>query len=188
LNNGGSVTGTSSSDTGSLPLLVMGEITGAHGLEGNIKVRSFAQAPDLFAPGSRVFVSSETRADAQPFVIDHCVPYKKGLLMRLAGIKDRNMADALIGKQILVPRSRLPEPDENAWYWEDLYGLTVTDEVSGDLGTIDTIFSTGAHDILVVKTKGRELLIPMHRQFVMSVDIENARVVTRLPEGYDTGL
>ena len=188
MNNGGSVTGTSSSDTGSLPLLVMGEITGAHGLEGNIKVRSFAQAPDLFAPGSRVFVSSGTRVDAQPFVIDHCVPYKKGLLMRLAGIKDRNMADALIGKQILVPRSRLPEPDENAWYWEDLYGLTVTDEVSGDLGTIDTIFSTGAHDILVVKTKGRELLIPMHRQFVMSVDIENAVVVTRLPEGYDTGL
>ncbi|MCF8076569.1 MAG: ribosome maturation factor RimM [Desulfotignum sp.] len=188
MNNGGSVTGTSSSDTGSLPLLVMGEITGAHGLEGNIKVRSFAQAPDLFAPGSRVFVSSGTRADAQPFVIDQCVPYKKGLLMRLAGIKDRNMADALIEKQILVPRSRLPEPEENAWYWEDLYGLTVTDEVSGDLGTIDTIFSTGAHDILVVKTKGRELLIPMHRQFVMSVDIENARVVTRLPEGYDAGL
>jgi 16S rRNA processing protein RimM len=40
----------------------------------------------------------------------------------------------------------------------------------------------------VVKNKDRELLIPMHRQFVMSVDIENARVVTRLPEGYDTGL
>jgi 16S rRNA processing protein RimM len=167
----------------------MGQITGAHGLEGNIKVRSFAQAPNLFAPGSRVFVSSGVKgAEAQAFMVDQCVPYKKGLLMRLSGIKDRNMADALMGKQILVPRNRLPEPEENAWYWEDLYGLTVTDEISGELGTIDTIFSTGAHDILVVKNKGAELLIPMHRQFVTSVDIENARVVTRLPEGYDTGL
>jgi 16S rRNA processing protein RimM len=185
LNNGGSVTGTFSSETGSLPLLVMGEITGAHGLEGNIKVRSFAQAQDLFAPGSRVLVSSGNQSDVQPFVVKSCAPYKKGLLMRLAGIKDRDMADALIGKQILVPRNRLPEPEENAWYWEDLYGLNVIDEVSGDLGIIDTIFSTGAHDILVVKNKGTELLIPMHRRFVMSVDIENARVITRLPEGYE---
>ena len=105
--------------------------------------------------------------------------------MRLSGIDDRDMADALIGKQILVRRSRLPEPEENAWYWEDLYGLTVIDQVSGDLGTIDTIISTGAHDVLVVKNKGKELLIPMHRQFVMSVDIENSVVVTRLPEGYE---
>lgn len=163
----------------------MGQITGAHGLEGNIKVRSFAQSQDLFAPESQVFVSSGTPSDAQPFVVKSCAPYKKGLLMRLSGINDRDMADALIGKQILIPRNRLPEPEENAWYWEDLYGLPVTDQVSGDLGIIDTIFSTGAHDILVVKNKGKELLIPMHRQFVMSVDIENAVVVTRLPEGYE---
>ncbi len=174
------------SETGSPPLLVMGEITGAHGLEGNLKVRSFAREPDIFGPGSRVFVASGAQTpDAQPYVVDHCVSYKKGLLMRLSGITDRNMADALIGKQLLVPRSRLPEPEENAWYWEDLYGLTVTDQVLGDLGVIETIFTTGAHDILVVKKKGAELLIPMHRQFVMSVDIENAVVITRLPEGYE---
>ncbi len=61
----------------------------------------------------------------------------------------------------------------------------MTDQVLGDLGVIDSIFSTGAHDILVVKDQAKERLIPMHRQFVLSVDMENAVVVTRLPEGYE---
>jgi 16S rRNA processing protein RimM len=176
---------TPSSETGAGTLLVMGTITGVHGLDGNLKVRSFAQDSALFAPGTRVYIPARTREDARPFDIERCVPHRKGLLMRLAGVDDRDTAETLIGKKIMVHRSRLPEPEDNAWYWQDLYGLTVTDEQLGDLGTIDTIFSTGAHDILVVKEQTKERLIPMHRQFVLSVDLEQGMVVTRLPEGYE---
>ena len=176
---------TLSSENGADTLLVMGTITGVHGLDGNVKVRSFAQSPDLFAPGSRVFIPGRTRGEARPFDIERCVPHRKGLLMHLAGINDRDTAETMIGKEILVHRSCLPEPDDNAWYWQDLYGLTVTDERLGDIGIIDTIFSTGAHDILVVKDQTKERLIPMHREFVLSVDLENAVVITRLPEGYE---
>jgi len=174
-----------SPETGADLLLVMGQITGVHGLDGNVKVRSFAQNSDLFAPGTRVYIPARTREDARPFDIQRCVPNRKGLLMHLSGVDDRDAAEALIGKEILMHRSRLPEPEDNAWYWQDLYGLTVTDEQLGDLGIIDTIFSTGAHDILVVKNREKERLIPMHRRFVLSVDLENAVVVTRLPEGYE---
>lgn len=176
---------TPSSETGADTLLVMGFITGVHGLDGNVKVRSFAQSYDLFAPGTRVFIPGQSREDARPFDIVRCVPHKKGLLIHLSGVDERDTAESLVGKEILVYRSTLPEPEDNAWYWQDLYGLTVTDERLGPLGIIDTIFSTGAHDILVVKDQAKERLIPMHRQFVLSVDLENAVVVTRLPEGYE---
>jgi len=172
-------------ENGTDTLLVMGQITGVHGLDGNVKVRSFAQSLDLFAPGSRVFLHIETCENARPFDIQRCVPHKKGLLMHLAGVDDRDTAEALIGKELLVHRSHLPDPEDNAWYWQDLYGLTVTDQSLGDLGIIDTVFSTGAHDILVVKDQETERLIPMHRQFVLSVDLDKAVVITRLPEGYE---
>lgn len=172
-------------ENGADTLLVIGQINGAHGLDGNVKVRSFAQSLDLFAPGSRVFIHIETCEDARPFDIQRCVPHKKGLLMHLAGVNDRDAAEALIGKELLVHRSRLPEPEDNAWYWQDLYGLTVTDQALGNLGIIDTVFSTGAHDILVVKDQETERLIPMHRQFVLTVDLDKAVVITRLPEGYE---
>jgi len=185
LNNREPVVDTPLSKTGTDTLMVMGQITGVHGLDGNVKVRSFAQSPDFFAPGTRVFIPVKTREHARPFDIQRCVPHKKGLLMHLAGVDDRDAAEALIGKPLLVHRSRLPEPEDNAWYWQDLYGLTVTDQTLGDLGIIDTIFSTGAHDILVVKDRETERLIPMHRHFVLSVDLDKAVVITRLPEGYE---
>ncbi len=163
----------------------MGEIVGVHGLEGNVKVRSFVESLDLFAPGSQVLIPEQSREKTRPFVIKRCVAFKKGLLMRLSGIDNREAAQQLIGKQILVHRRRLPEPEDNTWYWQDLYGMTVKDEILGDIGIVDTLFSTGAHDILVVKDRNKEWLIPMHRQFVLSVDIENAMVTTRLPEGYE---
>jgi 16S rRNA processing protein RimM len=172
-------------ETGTDPLLVMGVITGVHGLEGNVKVRSFAQSEDLFAPGTQVFIPAKTGEEVRPFVIERCVPFKKGLLIRLSDMEDRDKAEALKGREILMHRSRLPELENNAWYWQDLYGLTVTDQALGSIGVIDSIFSTGAHDILVVKDQAKERLIPMHRQFVLSVDLENAVVVTRLPEGYE---
>lgn len=185
MNNKEPVVDTPLSETGADTLLVMGQITGVHGLDGNVKVRSFAQSPDLFAPGSRVFISVKTREHARPFDIQRCVSHQKGLLIRLSGVNDRDTAKALIGKEILMHRSRLSEPEDNVWYWQDLYGLTVTDQILGDLGIIDTIFSTGAHDILVVKDRETERLIPMHRQFVLSVDLEKAVVITRLPEGFE---
>ena len=185
MNSGGAVAETPSSEDGGDTLLVMGEITGVHGLEGNIKVRSFAQSPDLFAPKSQVFIQEITGSDARPFVIERSVPHKKGLLMRLSGVDTRETAQLLVGKKILVHRSRLPDPEDNAWYWEDLYGLAVRDEILGDLGVVETIFATGAHDILVVKDRDREWLIPMHRQFVTDVDLDRALVITRLPEGYE---
>lgn len=185
MNSGGTVSDTLSSEDGGDALLVMGEITGVHGLEGNIKVRSFAQSPDLFVPESQVFIPEQTGSDARAYLIERSVPHKKGLLMRLSGVDTRETAQLLVGKKILVHRSRLPAPEDNAWYWQDLYGLAVMDEILGDLGVVDTIFSTGAHDILVVKARNREWLIPMHRQFVTAVDLEKALVVTRLPEGYE---
>lgn len=172
-------------NTGKDRLLIMGRITGTHGLEGSIKVWSFAESTDTLAPGNQVFVGDDAADDRQSHVIEACVAYKKGLLMRLSGIDSREQADGLIGRQILVHRSRLPEPEDETWYWQDLYGLTVMDQEFGELGTIDTLFATGAHDILVVKDKAREILIPMHRQFVTGVDLEKAMVFTRLPEGYE---
>jgi 16S rRNA processing protein RimM len=173
------------SETTDADLMVMGKITGAHGLEGNIRVRSFAESDDMFAPGCRLFIKTENTNDARPYVIEKCARQKKGLLIRLSGVNNRDQADELMGKEILVLRSGLPEPEDNAWYWQDLYGLTVTDASLGEIGTIETIFSTGAHDILVVKDNTRETLIPMHRQFVTGVDLENAVVYTRLPKGYE---
>jgi 16S rRNA processing protein RimM len=81
----------------------MGRITGVHGLDGNVKVRSFADRLIFTLRGARLFIRTENSGDARPLVIEK-VSYrtKRGCLMQLSGVNNRDLADALIGKEILV--------------------------------------------------------------------------------------
>ena len=163
----------------------MAKITGAHGLDGKIKIRSFAESQEIYAPRNRVFVRTQNKNDTRPYVIEKCIDRKKDVLMRLSGVDTRESAEDLVGKEILLDRQHLPDPEEDVWYWQDLFGLKVVDKNRGDLGIIEHIIPTGAHDVLVVKNRGKEVLVPMHRRFVTSVDLENKTVTTSLPREFE---
>lgn len=169
-------------------LFTIGKITGVHGLNGNLKVWSFAESIDTFSTGRIVLLQIED-GHTKEYSIQKAQPHKKGILLLLEGIADRNAAENVVGYDILIHRDQLPEPEDDSWYWQDLIGLKVTDEVQGDLGHVADIFPTGANDVLVVtdddneKTK-REILIPMHENFVLDVDLDNGIMIVTLPEDY----
>lgn len=164
--------------------LTIGKVTGVHGLAGNLKIWSFAESPETFAPGRTLRLVTEGETTGETVTIDKARPQKKGLLLTLKEITTREAAEAQVGKELLVHREDLPEPEEDAWYWQDLYGLKVVDSQAGEIGVVDHIFPTGADDILVVKDNGREVLVPMNPHFVESVDLDNRRITTCLPEGF----
>ncbi|MCD4676899.1 MAG: ribosome maturation factor RimM [Desulfobacula sp.] len=161
----------------------IGKVTGVHGLNGNLKVWSFAQSIDTFCPGRSVLLKTGEQ-DGRLYSILKASPHKKGILLFLEGVDNRNLAEDLVGKEILIDRDQLPEPVEDTWYWQDLLGLDVFDHQKGFIGQISDIFPTGANDVLVVTDNDKETLVPMHKNFVESVDIEKKTVKTTLPEDY----
>lgn len=162
----------------------IGKVAGVHGLNGNLKVWSFADSVHTFCPGRSVLLKTEGKEQGQQFVILSALPHKKGIILSLKGIDTRELAQDLVGKEILISRDQLPEPEENVWYWQDLLGLDVLDHRKGFIGRITQIFPTGANDVLVVTNKDQETLIPMHKLFVESIDIEKKTMLTTLPEDY----
>lgn len=99
------------------------------------------------------------------------------VVAKLREVDDRNEARALIGAEITVERDDLPpcEPDE--YYWADLEGLGVRSVSGDDLGHVDYLFSTGAHDILVV-AGDRQRLIPFVMQNVIhEIDMQRGLIV-----------
>lgn len=164
--------------------LIVGKITGVHGLAGNLKVWSHAQSEHTFASGRKVRLVNEGETGGQTHVIDRASARKKGILLTLKAVTTREAAEALVGKEILMNREDLPELEEDTWYWQDLIGLAVEDAVLGKIGVIDHLFPTGADDILVIKDKNKEVLIPMNHHFVAKVDLEAGKVSTTLPEGF----
>ena len=161
----------------------IGKVTGVHGLNGNLRVWSFAESLETFCPGRSVLLKSEGKEGRQ-YTILKASAHKKGILLSLEGIDNRSLAEDLVGEKIFIARDQLPEPEEDTWYWQDLLGLKVFDHQKGLIGKVTDIFPTGAHDILVVTDNEKETLVPMHKHFIGPIDVEAGTLKTTLPEDY----
>ena len=74
----------------------IGKVTGVHGLGGNLKVWSFAESVDTFSPGRRVLLKSG-KEKGRYFTILKASVHKKGLLLVLEGVDNRDLAEDLVG-------------------------------------------------------------------------------------------
>ncbi len=160
------------------PRVCLGVITGAHGVRGLVKVKSFAEVPEdvaAYGPltdedGARVFTLSVTGRS------------KDALLARVEGVADRDQAQALRGMRLYVARDALPAlGEEETYYHADLLGLAAEDPEGRQLGRVAAVHNFGAGDILELDGEGRRL-VPFTREAVPEVDLEGGRLVVELPE------
>lgn len=160
-------------------MVLVGAITAAHGIRGEVKLRSFTADPAAIAAYSPL----ETAA-GRKIEIARVRPQKDGFIAILKGVTDRNAAEALRGTELFVPRERLPEPEDDEVYVHDLIGLTVHLADGSLLGEIVDVADYGAGDLIDVKVEGRKdtVLIPFAPQYVL--ETRDDRVIVDLPEGY----
>jgi|SRR5690554_932631 16S rRNA processing protein RimM len=150
-------------------MIIMGRIVAPYGVYGWVKIQPHTEVPDGLLDYGDWWLGRD--GQWQQYELEAGKMHGAVLLAKLKGISDRDMAFALKGKQISVPRSHLPAPEEDEYYWTDLIGLQVINLQNVELGKIDNIFETGANDVLVVKGE-RERLIPFVGQVVLDVNLE----------------
>lgn len=160
-------------------LVLVGVIVAAHGIRGEVKLRSFTANPEAIAG----YAPLETAAGAKIEIL-RMRPQKDGFIASLKGISNRTMAETLKGQELFVPRGSLPEPAAGEVYIHDLTGKQVRLADGSLLGEIVGIANYGAGDLIDVKVEGRAatVLIPFAAQFVLSADAQG--VVVDLPQGY----
>jgi len=100
----------------------------------------------------------------------------KGVVALLEGFDDRDKAAQLVGAEIAIPRDQLPVATPGEYYWTDLEGVGVVTLEGVDLGRVESLFSTGANDVMVVKGE-RERLLPFIASTVIEVDLVQ-RIIT----------
>jgi 16S rRNA processing protein RimM len=159
----------------------LGQIGAAHGVRGEVRLRSFTSDPAAIAD----YGPLETE-DGRVFEIETLRPAKDHFVVRLSGIRDRDAASALANTKLYVPRERLPEtaePDE--FYHADLVGLAVIDRAGTKLGTVVAIHNFGAGDLIEVRadTGGNTELVPFDATHVPAVDIAAGKIVVDPPQG-----
>lgn len=163
-------------------ILQVGKIVGVHGIKGELKVHSSVESVDLLQPGNEVLLQG-TGGDCQAFTVRRIRPYKNILRLAIDGIDDRNAAEEMVGADLFVPRSALPETDSDTWYWCDLIGLEVYKTDDDYVGRLTSIIETGSNDVFVINDGEAETLVPALASVVIDIDLEAGRMRVELPEG-----
>ncbi|CAN5205045.1 ribosome maturation factor RimM [soil metagenome] len=166
--------------------LVVGRIAKAHGVTGEVVVDVRTDDPDgRFVRGKTLRGRLSRDGGERSFVIESVREHGGRLLVRLAGVGDRDAADALRGTPFLVASAALPpitEPDE--FYDHQLEGLQVRTVDGVDVGVVAEVLHTAAGELLSVKTpEGREILVPFVTAIVPRVSLADAVVEVDPPDG-----
>lgn len=162
--------------------VLIGKIVGIHGIKGNTKLHSYAESLAVFKSGSSILIR-DLRGREAHFEINWVKPHTGIPLLSLKGITNRDEAKPLIGGELFIPQSELPELDEDTYYWRDLIGLEVYTQAEEFLGRIEAVIETGSNDVYVVKKGMAEVLIPALESVVMEIDLQRKRMRVDLPEG-----
>jgi 16S rRNA processing protein RimM len=167
--------------------LVVGQLSKPHGTRGELLVWPLTDHPEaVFAPGRRLLLGEESGQASEPRVeleVEEGRPYKKGFLVRLAGVEDRGAAESLAARYVVLPREELAKPEEGELYYHQLLGLTVTTVDGTEVGRVREVYETEPRHLLEVKGEERVHLIPFSREIVTVVDLEAGRLVIEPPEG-----
>lgn len=160
--------------------MLMGVITGAHGVRGLVRVKSFtAQPADLAAYGPLEDAIGERR-----FALELAGAVKGVLLARVEGVADRNAAERLKGTRLYLSRTALPAPGEEEYYHADLIGLRVVLRDGSSFGAVKAVNDFGAGDSLEIeRPDGALVLVPFTSTTVPLVDLAGGRLVLDPPEG-----
>ena len=152
----------------------IGVIAGAHGVRGQVRVKSFTAEPqDVTAYGPVTDASGVRQFDLR------ITGAARGMMLaKIDGVGDRDAADLLRGTELYVDRDRLPDPDEDEFYYTDLIGLDVVSTGGEPLGTVRAMHNFGAGDMIELENgSGKTELLPFTAAVVASVDLA-AGVVT----------
>ena len=151
------------------------QIGGAHGLRGEVKLKSFTADP--MAVKNYGPLTTEDRSAS--LEIETLRAAKGHLVARFRGIDDRDAAERLANLRLFVPRERLPPPAAEEYYHADLIGLCAVTADGTEIGTVAAVHDFGAGDILELRPQagGTTIMVPFTAAFVPSVDIAGGRIV-----------
>ncbi len=158
--------------------ILIGQIMGAHGIRGQVKVAVFSQHPEKrFAPGKKMW------AGDRRFEVEQAQYHNQVLLVKFKEVADRTMAESLFRLELRLDLADLEPLPVGQYYDFQLLGLAVYCQGQYQ-GILKEMLETGANDVYVVSREGKkDLLIPAIPSIPRQVDLEAEKIDFQLPDG-----
>jgi 16S rRNA processing protein RimM len=159
--------------------VLLAVVLGAHGLKGEVRVKTFTAAPDKLGAYGPLHA-----ADGRSFTVGALRVLKDGeAAVAFKEIADRSAAEKLKGLELTVARSALPPAEGEEFYHADLVGLAAEDEQGRRIGKVAAVHNFGASDVLAIaRDDGSEVLIAFTRENVPRIEMKAGRIIVAVPE------
>ncbi|HWF44552.1 MAG TPA: ribosome maturation factor RimM [Candidatus Kapabacteria bacterium] len=164
-------------------LVLIAKILKPHGITGEVAVESFTHDDQRFEKLDRIFLRDKKGSILEKAVESFRLT-AKGVLLKLAGVDDRDAAEALRNMEVLIPENERPKLPEGQAYYDEIAGMTVIDDESGEeLGKVVNVIEAPAGEVFVLDLKGKEHLVTNAGEEVRRVDTKKKELrVKLLPE------
>lgn len=168
--------------------VLLGAVSGAHGVRGDVRLKTFTQDPAAIGDYGPVHTE-----DGRVFTLKVTKPVKGGMAAKLDGVTDRDQAEALKGTRLYVSREALgnagaDDDGDEAYFHADLVDCILVSEHNEEIGRVTAVHDFGAGDLLDVLRSdadgaGKSVLVPFTRAVCPEVDIAARRIVCVPPVG-----
>lgn len=157
----------------------LGKITAPQGVKGEFRVFPYTDEITRFSEIPYVLI------DGKKHEISKARYQKNLVILKVDGVEDRNEAEALRGKELLLNKEDMWVQPENTYFIEDLIGMTiVSDEDGKEIGKLVKVIQNSSQDVYEINTDKGSFLLPAVKEFIKSVDVENKLMKVHLIEGF----
>jgi 16S rRNA processing protein RimM len=168
--------------------LVVGHVSRAHGVRGEVYVSPLTDHPEsVFAPGVILRVAADNGQapdpDFPPLPVESVRAMRDGLLVVFGGVNDRDEADRLRRRYLVLPIAELPALEEGELFSHQLIGMRVRTLDGEEIGEVQEVYELQPAHMLEVRRPGGVVLIPLTERIVREVNAEEGWMVIDPPEG-----
>ena len=143
----------------------VGVIANTHGIRGEVKVFPTTEDPKRFKGMKEIILD------------------KNMVILKFKGIDSINDIEKYKGRDLLVTRENAIPLEEGEYYIADILGATVVTEDGEKFGVLKDVLTTGANDVYVVEHEGKEVLLPVIPDCVLSRNMDTKVVTVHIMEG-----
>jgi 16S rRNA processing protein RimM len=147
--------------------LLIGKVGKPHGLRGDVKIICYSGQPDNILDYKELVLVKNDGALSSPLDITKARVQGKGAVVSLNGVESREQAEEIQGSGVLIAIDDLPAVEGDEFYWHQFIGKKLVDMAGNRIGSVSSLFSNGAQDILVVTADNGEILIPMTKEIIV---------------------
>ncbi len=160
----------------------LGKIVSKYSFKGEVLVKIDTDEPELYDTMESVFVA--LRNNLVPFFIRQCRLHKSQLLrIDFEEVNSEDDANKIMGSKLYLPLSFLPKLTGNKFYFHEVIGFNVVDDIHGDIGIVQSVNDTTSQALFEILKGDKQLLIPINDDIITNVDRVSKTIHVTTPEG-----